>query len=58
MKVQRSAEGGDLSPASAAQPCGCYYDAKVPSGATSCTACTDNAPCGTGMCRHGYCEAK
>ncbi|MGZ3429895.1 MAG: hypothetical protein ACXVCV_24765, partial [Polyangia bacterium] len=32
MKVQRSVEGGDLSLASPAQPCGCYYDAKVPSG--------------------------
>jgi hypothetical protein len=58
MKVQRSLEGGDLSTVSAAQPCGCYYDAKVPSGATSCTVCTDNTPCGGGMCRHGYCEAK
>ncbi|MGZ3428376.1 MAG: hypothetical protein ACXVCV_17110, partial [Polyangia bacterium] len=43
MTVQRSAEGGDLSSASAAQPCGCYYDAKVPSGTTTCTACTDNS---------------
>ncbi|MGZ3406124.1 MAG: hypothetical protein ACXVAN_06735 [Polyangia bacterium] len=58
MKVQRSAEGGDLSNASTAQPCGCYYDARVPSGTTTCTACTDNSPCGSGMCRHGYCEAR
>ncbi|MCU1283129.1 MAG: hypothetical protein JWM53_6675 [bacterium] len=57
MKVQRSAEGGDLSKAAAGQSCGCYYDAKVPMGATGCAACTDNTPCGGGMCRHGYCEA-
>jgi hypothetical protein len=58
MKVQRSAEGGDLSPLTPTQPCGCYYDAKVPMGSTSCTACTDNSACGGGQCRHGYCEAQ
>jgi hypothetical protein len=61
MKVQRSSEGGDLSPlapATVAQPCGCYYDSKVPMGATACTACTDNGPCGAGQCRHGFCEAQ
>jgi hypothetical protein len=58
MKVQRSFEGGDLSPYSAAEPCGCYFDAKVPMGSTSCTTCTDDTTCGGGKCRHGYCEAK
>jgi hypothetical protein len=58
MKVTRTADGGPQSLASPAQPCGCYYDSKVPMGATSCTACTDSSTCGTGMCRHGYCEAK
>lgn len=58
MSVQRQAEGGDLSLYSAPEPCGCYYDAKVPSGSTTCTACTDSTTCGSGMCRHGYCEAR
>ncbi len=58
MKVQRDSEGGDLSPLTPAQPCGCYYDAKVPMGTTSCTACVDDTPCGAGKCRHGYCEAQ
>jgi len=57
MKVQRSVEGGDLSPATIAEPCGCYFEKKA-TGNTSCTACTDNSTCGTGMCRHGYCEAR
>jgi hypothetical protein len=57
MKVQRSVEGGDLSLATVAEPCGCYFDKKT-TGNTTCTACTDSSTCGTGMCRHGYCEAK
>lgn len=57
MKVQRSTEGGDLSSYDDPQPCGCYFDKSV-SGATSCTACSTANPCATGMCRHGYCEAK
>jgi hypothetical protein len=57
MKVQRSVEGGDMTPVSVAEPCGCYFEFKA-TGATTCTACTDSSTCGTGMCRHGYCEAK
>jgi hypothetical protein len=59
MKVQRSVEGGDLSLAPQAEPCGCYYESKVPGGSTSCTPCTgtDNTPCGGGVCRHNFCEA-
>ncbi len=41
-----------------ATPCGCLFDAKVPNGKTSCTACTTDGPCGAGKCRHNYCEAK
>lgn len=57
MKVQRSAEGGDLSLYDDPQPCGCYFD-KTVAGSTTCTACSDASPCATGTCRHGYCEAK
>jgi hypothetical protein len=58
MKVARTVEGGPLSLATPPQPCGCYYDSKVPMGATSCTACSASTPCATGSCRHGYCEAQ
>jgi hypothetical protein len=58
MKVTRSFDGGDLSLYSPAEPCGCYYESKVPGGGSSCTACTDDTPCGGGKCRHGFCEAK
>ena len=58
MKVTRSSEGGDLSPMTPAEPCGCYYEAKVPNGSTTCTTCTDDSMCGGGKCRHGYCEAQ
>jgi hypothetical protein len=58
MGVSRTVEGGDQAPAASAEPCGCYYESKVPGGSTSCTACTDDGPCGAGKCRQGYCEAK
>jgi hypothetical protein len=58
MKVKRDFEGGDLSPAAPASPCGCYFDSKVPQGASSCTTCTTDATCGAGKCRYGFCEAK
>jgi hypothetical protein len=56
MKVTRSVEAGDLSLYQPAEPCGCYYDSKT--GGTSCAQCTTDAPCGTGKCRYGYCEAR
>jgi hypothetical protein len=58
MKVQRSAEGGPQSSFTPAEPCGCYYDSKVPMGKTSCMTCNAAYPCTSGVCRHGYCEAK
>ena len=58
MKVKRDFEGGDLSLYTPAQPCGCFYESKVPQGTSSCTACTDDGPCGAGKCRHGLCEAQ
>jgi hypothetical protein len=58
MKVKRDFDGGNLSLFDPDEPCGCYFEKNVPSGSTTCTVCTDNGPCGTGKCRHGYCEAK
>lgn len=58
MKVQRAFDGGDLSLFDPPEPCGCFFDASVPNGATSCASCTSDATCGGGRCRHGYCEAK
>jgi hypothetical protein len=55
MKVQRSSEGGDLSLYDSPAPCSCYFQFKA-TGATTCTSCTTS--CASGMCRHGYCEAK
>jgi hypothetical protein len=56
MKVTRTAEAGSLSAATVTQPCGCYFDSKK--STTSCTACSTATPCATGVCRHGFCEAK
>jgi hypothetical protein len=62
MKVTRSADGGDLSLYTPAEPCGCYFDSLVSAtpGSTpaGCTACTDDTACGSGKCRHNFCEAK
>ncbi|HEY1585438.1 MAG TPA: hypothetical protein VGH63_07085, partial [Polyangia bacterium] len=58
MKVSRTIEGGDQALFSPTEPCGCYFEANVPGGSTTCTVCTDDTPCGGGKCRHGYCEAK
>ncbi|HEX2570138.1 MAG TPA: hypothetical protein VH877_11315, partial [Polyangia bacterium] len=57
MSVQRSAEGASLTAYQAPEPCGCYFEFKA-TGATSCTACTSDATCGSGKCRRGYCEAR
>jgi hypothetical protein len=58
MTVSRTEEGGGQSLAPPAQPCGCYYEASVPGGSTSCVACSSTTPCASGNCRHGYCEAR
>jgi hypothetical protein len=57
MGVSRTAEGGPEALYSPAQPCGCHFNATVPAGSTSCTACPAGT-CATGVCRHGYCEAQ
>jgi hypothetical protein len=57
MSVTRSTEGGALSLFLPPDPCGCYYESKVGTAPTSCIACSATAPCATGTCRHGFCEA-
>lgn len=58
MKVKRDFDGSDLALYSAPEPCGCYFESKVPQGSTKCTVCTDDTPCGGGKCRRGFCEAR
>jgi ABC-type phosphate transport system substrate-binding protein len=59
MTVSRTDEVGVAAtmPYTAPAPCGCYYDFKA-TGASTCTVCTDDGPCGGGKCRYGYCEAR
>jgi len=60
MTVTRSTEGGTLSLFAPPDPCGCYYESKLSTGAVpaSCVTCTGSASCTGGTtCRHGYCEA-
>ncbi len=58
MKVTRTFEGGKLSLYSPTEPCGCKYDSAV--ATSTCTACTGpgQGTCSTGVCRHGFCEAR
>jgi hypothetical protein len=58
MRVQRPFDGANLSLYAPADPCTCYFEAKVPQGSTKCTACVNDGPCGTGKCRRGYCEVR
>jgi hypothetical protein len=59
MGVTRSFEAGELSPYQAAEPCGCYFEAKATGKPPSaCVACDETKPCATGACRHGYCESR
>jgi hypothetical protein len=57
MKVKRTAETGTPASFSPDKPCGCYFEFK--NGSTpACAQCNETTPCATGVCRHGYCEAK
>jgi hypothetical protein len=58
MGVQRDFDGGPLSLYAPPESCACYYEAKVPQGATKCATCTGDGPCGGGKCRRGYCEVR
>ena len=57
MKVTRSFEGGDLSLYTPAEPCGCFFESAVGAPSAACKACSADATCGGGKCRHGFCEA-
>ena len=61
MRVTRKADGGPLSLYTPSAPCSCFFQSQIPGatpGATpeGCTACSSDAPCGGGKCRHGFCE--
>ena len=58
MSVTRSFEGGKLSLYAPAEPCGCKFDSVV--ATTTCAACTGTGAgtCASGICRHGFCEAR
>lgn len=58
MSVARDREGGPLRKYAPEQPCGCYFDNEVGTAPASCLACTTDATCGAGKCRHGFCEAR
>jgi hypothetical protein len=58
MKVSRGYDGGPLSLYEDPEPCGCYFDSIAPGGASTCTQCVDDATCGAGKCRRGYCEER
>jgi hypothetical protein len=58
MEVQRSTDAGPLLPYAPAAPCGCFFEANVPGGSTSCQVCTTGSQCPSNapQCRKGYCE--
>jgi hypothetical protein len=58
MKVTREFEGGDLSLYDSSEPCGCFFESRVGTPPASCKACTSDSECGTGKCRHDFCEAR
>jgi hypothetical protein len=65
MQVSRKIDGGDFSLYSPSAPCGCAFEASAeptlktdPKWKTRCTTCTSDGTCGSGKCRHGYCEAR
>lgn len=63
MNVKRTSEvaptDSGLVPQSPDTPCGCYYTSKATKATpSSCTACMNDTPCGSGKCRYGFCEAK
>ncbi len=58
MHVQRLFEGGELSAFEHPEPCDCFFDSLTGTPRPSCSICNDDSTCGTGRCRHGFCEAR
>lgn len=58
MHVKRTSEGGDMSAFEHPEPCDCYFDSKTGTPGASCSVCTNDSTCGTGKCRHGFCEPR
>lgn len=59
MKVQRTAEGGELHRFKPATACGCYFESLVGTASASCKACTADSQCSSDQsCQSGFCEAK
>jgi hypothetical protein len=61
MGVERTADDDGTSIRASSSPtiCGCYFDANLPMGSTSCATCGTTADCGgAGVCHRGYCEVR
>jgi hypothetical protein len=58
MKVQRSSDGGLLSPYAPADRCNCGFEAAITRTiSVGCTPCASDSACACGLrCRHGFCE--
>ena len=59
MNVWRETDLGDLQKNVPDKPCGCFFES-VATGATSCTACANDAACPSRapVCRRNFCEAR
>jgi hypothetical protein len=57
MEVSRAFDGAPLERHEPPEPCGCYFESVV-TGASVCTACSEENPCSSGVCRFGFCEAR
>ena len=60
MKVQRSTDGGLLSPFTPPDVCGCAFEAAItkttPAGCAACTGTGTSTCTGSLSCHHGFCE--
>jgi hypothetical protein len=58
MRVQRTSDGGPLSPYSPAEPCACAYQAIINSAIPpGCAPCVESSTCASGTgCHRGFCE--